>query len=178
MTTTPGRDQLLIAATPWQLDPTRSRAEFRTKTLWGLQTVKGSFGTIAGTLDLRDERAPNAQLTIDASTVESHNKERDKHLRSADFFDVERHPTITFNASGIALTETGDDLDVQGELTAGGNSLPLTLTANFRSDGEELELRAEATIVHSEIGMTFNKMGMIKPTTKLLVTARLVRAHA
>ena len=74
----------------WRIDPTRSSVEFRTRTLWGLATVKGHFERYDGTLDL--ERSPAIELTIDADSLNTKNDFRDRHLRSADFFDVEEPP--------------------------------------------------------------------------------------
>ncbi len=77
--------------TRWRIDPSRSRIEFRTPTFWGLVTVRGRFEHYDGTLDLRHE--PAVELTIDASSLDTNNNKRDKHLRSPHFFDVDNHPT-------------------------------------------------------------------------------------
>ena len=74
----------------WRIDPTRSSVEFRTPTLWGLATVDGRFERYDGSLDLQQN--PAIELMIDAASLSTKNSFRDRHLRSADFFDVENHP--------------------------------------------------------------------------------------
>ena len=75
----------------WRIDPTRSSVEFRAQTLWGLATVEGRFERYDGTLDLQQN--PAIELTIDAASLNTNLGFRDRHLRSADFFDVVNHPT-------------------------------------------------------------------------------------
>ena len=113
-----------IENTRWRIDPTRSRIEFRTPTFWGLITVKGRFERYDGTLDLRHE--PAVELTIDASSLDTNNHKRDKHLRSADFFDVDNHPQVRFVSDSATLD--GERLTVSGRLYAAGTSTPLTST--------------------------------------------------
>src|SRR5215467_3171370 len=85
----------------WQLDPRRSSVEFRAGHFWGLLTVKGHFDDYCGDLDLSAD--PAIELTIDASTIQTGNAKRDRHLRSADFFDVERHPRVQFLSDSVGL---------------------------------------------------------------------------
>ena len=123
-TTTPLRtDGRTPAATRWRIDPARSSVEFRTPTLWGLAKVKGHFDRYDGTLDL--ERDPAITLTIDAASLDTHNRLRDRHLRSADFFDVANHPQVRFVSDSATLD--GERLNVRGRLYAGGESIPLRL---------------------------------------------------
>jgi polyisoprenoid-binding protein YceI len=81
-----------VTTTRWRIDPARSSIEFRTPTLWRLATVKGRFDRYEGTLDL--DQDPAIELTIDAGSLDTKNKLRDKHLRSEDFFDVEHSPEV------------------------------------------------------------------------------------
>ena len=77
----------------WRIDPTRSSVEFRAPTLWGLATVKGRFERYDGTLDRQQN--PAIELTIDAASITTNLGFRDRHLRSADFFDVVNHPQVS-----------------------------------------------------------------------------------
>ena len=160
-----------IERTRWRIDPARSRVEFRTPTLWGLVTVEGRFGRYDGTLDLQHE--PAIELTIEAATLNTNNKFRDKHLRSADFFDVRNHPHVRFVSD--TATIDGDRLTVRGRLEAAGNSMPLELEARVRSVGDELEIDAVTDADHRRLGMTHSTLGMIRTPSELSVGGRLVR---
>jgi polyisoprenoid-binding protein YceI len=157
--------------TRWRIDPVRSRVEFRVKNLWGMATVKGRFSRYHGTLDLTGR--PSIQLTIEADSLDTDNTKRDTHLRSADFFDAEKHPYVRFVSDGATLD--GERLHVHGRLHARGTSIPLELDATLRRIGDELEVVAAGEADHRGLGMTWNQMRSIAPRSKLRVTARLVR---
>jgi len=168
--TKPSRAQN-IARGRWRIDPARSRIEFRTPTLWGLATVKGRFERYEGSLDL--ERSPAIELVIDAASLTTANKLRDRHLRSADFFDVENHPRVRFVSDTV--TVKGDQLNVHGRLYAAGRSLPLELDARLRRVGDELEVDARTDADHRALGMSHGLLGMIPTPSELVVHARLVQ---
>jgi polyisoprenoid-binding protein YceI len=160
-----------IETSRWRIDPARSSVEFRSPTLWGLATVKGRFERYDGTLDLR--REPAIELTIDADSLDTRNRMRDKHLRSADFFDVENHPHVRFASDSAELD--GDHLNVSGRLYAGGRSVPLAVRATLREDGDELEIDARTKGDHRAFGMSSGLLGMIRSPSELTVHGRLVR---
>jgi polyisoprenoid-binding protein YceI len=160
-----------IENTRWRIDPSRSRIEFRTPTFWGLVTVRGRFEHYDGTLDLRHE--PAVELTIDASSLDTNNHKRDKHLRSADFFDVDNHPQVRFVSDGATLE--GERLTVSGRLYVAGTSTPLNLDARLRRAGDELEVEARTSSDHRTVGMTHSPLGMIRTPSELIVHGRLVR---
>lgn len=160
-----------IDHTRWRIDPSRSRLEFHAPNFWGLSTVKGRFERYEGTLDL--SRQPPIELTIDADSLETHNKRRDRHLRSADFFDVANHPQVRY--VGREATLQGEQLEVRGQLEAAGNSVPLDLTATLRRVGEELEVEAATHVNRHHLGMTWDRLGMLRGPSKLIVHGRLVR---
>src|ERR1700682_2507518 len=91
----------------WRLDPELSRVEFAVKHIWGLITVRGRLDTLAGVARVTADGQITTSLTIDAGSADTKQKMRDKHLRSADFFDVEHHPTIEVNALDVRL-KSGD----------------------------------------------------------------------
>jgi polyisoprenoid-binding protein YceI len=155
----------------WRIDPERSSVEFRTPTLWGLATVKGRFDRYDGTLDL--EGSPAIELTIDAGSINTKNSFRDRHLRSADFFDADNHPEIRFMSDSAALD--GGTLKVSGQLYAAGKILPLDMDASLRRVGDELEVEARTYGDHRELGMSNGLLGMIRTPSELVVHARLVR---
>lgn len=170
-TKAPAKPELAaVERASWRIDPDRSSVEFETPTLWGLTTVKGHFDRYRGTLDLG--RQPAVELTIDAASLDTGNQMRDRHLRSADFFDVEHHPEVRFVSETAALD--GQRLSVRGRLEAGSGSLPLELVATLRRVGEELEVEATTATEHTVLGMSHGRLGMIRGATRLLVRGRLV----
>src|SRR6185312_4254149 len=86
----------------WTIDPMHSTAEFSVKHMM-ISTVKGRFGVISGALqyDGSDLTAATVEATIDVSSVSTDQAQRDEHLRSADFFHVEEHPSITFKSTSV-----------------------------------------------------------------------------
>jgi polyisoprenoid-binding protein YceI len=154
----------------WRIDPARSSVEFRTPTLWGLTKVKGRFDRYDGTLNL--ERDPAIELTIDADSLDTHNRLRDKHLRSADFFDVANHPQVRFVSDGATLK--GERLRVRGRLHVAGQSIALDLNASLRKVDDELEVHVNTRVDHRELGMTHSTLGMIRTPSELTVRGRLV----
>lgn len=160
-----------IDGTRWRIEPARSSLGFRTRTFWGLATVKGRFERYEGTLDL--QATPAIELTIEAASLDTRNKLRDKHLRSADFFDADDHAEVRFASDSAALE--GDTLKVSGRLYAAGKILALDLDASLRRVGDELEVVARTYGDHRELGMSNGLLGMIRAPSELIVHARLVR---
>ena len=156
----------------WQLDPQRSSVEFRAGHVWGRLTVHGHFDDYEGRLDLSAD--PAIELTFDAASVQTGNRRRDQHLRSADFFDTENHPRARFLSDSVR--KQGDTLRVRGRLFARDRSIPLELDARVRRHGAELEIEAATSAPHRELGMTWSPRGMIPPRSELLVTGYLVPA--
>src|SRR4051794_665837 len=110
-----------LAGTRWRLDPSASTAEFRVPMLWGLSSVAGRFQRFDGRLAIDDEDRWSLELTVDAASIDTGNPRRDRHLRSAAFFDVEQHPEVRFRSHGVDRG-TGR---VHGELEAAGRRVAL-----------------------------------------------------
>ena len=106
-----------MAATTWNIDPAHSVAEFKVKHMM-ISNVKGSFPKVSGvlTLDEADVTQSNVEATIDVSSIHTRDEQRDGHLKSADFFDVEKFPTMTFKSTGVKITGAGEGT-VEGDLT-------------------------------------------------------------
>jgi len=161
-----------LARGTWILDPARSSVEFRVPLLFGrIGTVRGCFTSYRGTLDM--EARPGVELTIEAAGVDTGNPKRDKHLRSADFFDAEEHPEVRFESESAELE--GETLRVRGTLHAAGRSAPLDVTATVRPSGEEFEIEASAEIDQRQLGMTYSPLGTLRPPARLTVRGHLVR---
>jgi polyisoprenoid-binding protein YceI len=161
-------DQTLVGR--WQLDPQRSSVEFRSGHFWGLAKVKGHFGAYEGHLDLG--RDPAIELTIDAASVQTGNAKRDRHLRSADFFDADSQPLVRFASDSVVPAQ--DALRVRGRLFARGRSISLELEAQIHRVDGELEIEAATRAGHRELGMTWSPLGLIPPQSELRVKGYLV----
>jgi polyisoprenoid-binding protein YceI len=117
----------LGASSTWQIDPAHTHAIFGVRHLV-ISTVKGEFGKTTGTLVLDDADVTKSKVeaTIDATTVNTREPKRDEHLRSADFFDVAKHPTLTFKSTKVEKAGEGK-LRVAGDLTIRGVTKSVTL---------------------------------------------------
>jgi polyisoprenoid-binding protein YceI len=108
------------STTTWNIDPAHSVAEFKVKHMM-MANVKGQFSKISGVL-VRDESNPSndrVEATIEAASVHTRDEQRDAHLKSADFFHVEKFPTLHFKSKGIRLVKD-EELSVEGDLTIRG----------------------------------------------------------
>lgn len=118
-------------ATTWNLDPTHSEVSFKVKHLV-ISTVTGYFRTLNGTVttDSEDDFS-NAKVAfeIDTASIDTNQEQRDAHLRSADFFDAEKNPKITFVST--SLDKKGDDYVLQGDLTIAGTTKPATFDVEY-----------------------------------------------
>ena len=104
----------------WNIDPVHTTAEFKVRHMM-ITNVKGQFAGVTGvlTLDEQDVTKSHVDTSIDAASINTREADRDTHLKSADFLDVEKFPTLTFSSSRI--TRTGEDeLEVEGDLTIHG----------------------------------------------------------
>jgi polyisoprenoid-binding protein YceI len=113
----------------WAIDPNHSHVNFEIVHL-ALNHVHGSFGDVRGTVVLNDNDITKSSVTatIDAATVSTGEAARDRHLKSADFFDVTKNPEMTFITTG--LTKTGDKLLLMGNLTINGVTKPVSLNVD------------------------------------------------
>lgn len=117
--------------TVWALDPAHTLVEFGVRHLM-VATVKGRFNGVRGTIHL-DEANPTGsrvEIEIDAASIDTRDPQRDAHLRSADFLDVERYPTITFRSTRIESLG-GDRYRVYGDLTIRGVTRAVALDAIY-----------------------------------------------
>lgn len=149
-----------LPAGTWKVDPVHSSVEFQVKHL-GIATVKGQFTKFEGTLEVGPEGAV-ANGTVQVDSVDTREPQRDAHLRSADFFEVERYPEIGFRSTAIRPTGE-DEFEIDSELTIHGVTRPVTLRATL--EGVEPEdhqgntrvgVSATAQINRSDFEMRFN----------------------
>jgi polyisoprenoid-binding protein YceI len=160
----------------WTLDAAASSVEFDTTSMWGLAKVHGVFGSVSGSGVVAADATVTGGLEIDAASVDSKIKKRDDHLRSKDFFHVEQHPTISVAVSGITPL-AGDQVQVQGTLTARGHQEPLTFAATVtEATADAVTFKAELPVDRSRFGMTWSPLRMATMHAKITVTARFLRA--
>jgi Uncharacterized conserved protein len=145
-----------IAGT-WDIDPVHSDVSFTVRHMM-VSKVRGRFAAFGGEIITGEDITGSAvTATIDAASIDTNNEQRNGHIRSADFFDVENHPTWTYRSTGVR-TE-GDDVIVDGDLTIKGvtRSVPLTLEVNgFGPDaygGTRAGFSASATINRNDFGV-------------------------
>jgi polyisoprenoid-binding protein YceI len=144
----------------WRVDRRRSEIGFAVRDMWGLRTVRGEFTAYLGSLEVRGGRTSGA-LTIEATSLDTGNRRRDRHLRSPAFFDVARHPRITFASTAVTAQDGG--LTVAGELVVGESRLRLEIPVSVErmADGA-LRLEAGATVSRDAAGLDWNMMGAIR----------------
>src|SRR3954471_5269019 len=102
------------ARTTWKIDPTHSHVEFAVRHLM-ISSVKGRFGVVEGTVvtDESDPAFADVHVSIDAASIDTREAQRDAHLKSADFFDVEKFPALTFH--GTRISGAGDEFTLTGD---------------------------------------------------------------
>ena len=170
----------------WKIDPTHSLVEFSVKHMM-FSTVKGRFGALEGSVTLPDSGYDGLSIdvTIDATSVDTRSEDRDKHLRSQDFFHVEQHPHLTFKSKKVEHVG-GDKLKVVGDLTIRGTTKEVVLEANDQGRGtdpwgnQRAGFSASATIDRRDFDLTWNsaleKGGvLVGHDVKISVEAQLVQ---
>jgi polyisoprenoid-binding protein YceI len=145
----------------WTLDTTHSAAEFAVKHLM-ISTVKGHFKTFTGDGETNaDGTLKSAELTIDASSINTNVEARDNHLRSPDFFNVAQFPTIMFKSTKIE--QQGTDISITGNLTMHGETKPVTLKGELTSavtdpwGNQRTALAVNAKINRKDWGLHWNQ---------------------
>jgi len=162
------------AAGTWTLDPARSAVGLRSRSVWGLAPVKGTFGEVAGTGTVTPEGQVSGTLTVAAASVDTKIAKRDAHLRSAEFFDAERHPHIAFRVDRITPSDRG--VTVTGALTVRDRTRPLTFDATVSASGGEVQLDAEVEVNRADYGMTWSPMRMASMRNTITIHAAFTRA--
>ena len=145
----------------WVLDPTHTTVEFEARHLM-VAKVKGRFGEFEGALQIADDPTQSsAGVTIKAASIDTRTQERDDHLRSPDFLEVDTYPELTFTSTGVEHDD-GDDWKIDGDLTIHGVTRPVTLKMEYNGQtgdpwgGQRAFFSAETKINREDWGLTWN----------------------
>ncbi|MDR2996627.1 MAG: YceI family protein [Microbacterium sp.] len=145
----------------WTLDPAHSEVTFSVRHMM-ISKVRGSFGVKSATL-IAPENPLEAKVeaSVDVTSVDTNDEGRDAHLRSADFFDTENHPTMDFVSTGARVE--GGDMFVDGDLTIRGITKPVSFALDFGGFGTDpwgnykAGASASTTINREDFGLTWNQ---------------------
>ncbi len=170
--------QTLVREAPgtWSLDPAASAVEFHVKHFWGAITVHGHFERIEGEGTVDEAGNISGELRIDAGSLTTKNAKRDQHLRTAEFFDVEHHPTVVVTVRRL-VPEGRSVLKSQVTLEASGHSEDLALIVEVvGATSNAVSQRAEVVIDRTAYRMTWSPLKMASSEARAVVNARFVRS--
>jgi polyisoprenoid-binding protein YceI len=153
----------LAHADTWLIDPSHSAATFSVRHMM-VSNVRGEFGKMVGTINY-DPKSPTkatVEVTIDATSISTREPQRDQHLKSPDFFDVQKFPTITFKSTKVEQVAPGK-LRLSGELTMHGVTKPVVLEVDGPSSpinafgGTRWGASATSKVNRGDFGLRYNK---------------------
>ncbi|TNC33388.1 YceI family protein [Mumia zhuanghuii] len=174
-----------ITAGTWNFDPTHTEIGFTVRHI--MSKVRGKFEKFEGSITTKPEISEStATATIDLSSINTGTPDRDAHLRSADFFSVESHPTMTFTSTGV-LEKSDTEFVVTGDLTIKDVTRPVELSVEFLGEGKDpwggtrVGVEATTTISRKAFGIDFNiplegDKVMIGDKISILITGEAVLA--
>ena len=144
----------------WTIDPTHSEVGFKVKHMM-FTNVKGLFNDYSADIDFNDDlKDANLQFEAKINSIFTNNTDRDNHLKSADFFDAEKHPTLNFKSTKIE--GNGSEYEITGDLTIKGITKPVTLNAEFSGlmtdpwGNTKVGLNLDGKINRKDFGLTYN----------------------
>jgi len=152
-----------VSTTTWNIDPVHTVAEFKVKHMM-ISNVKGQFPAVKGALALNETALTDSHIeaSIDAASINTREAQRDAHLKSADFFDVEKFPTLSFKSTRISRVKDGE-LAVAGDLTIHGVTRNVVFTVEGpTAPGKDpwgntrMGLSATTKINRKDFGLTWN----------------------
>jgi polyisoprenoid-binding protein YceI len=149
--------------TTWAIDPSHSLVEFAVKHLM-ISTVRGRFGDVKGTITLNDANPAQSKVEIEIGTasIDTRAEQRDAHLRSADFFDVEKFPSMKFTSKRIDGDINGE-FKIVGDLTIRNQTREVVLDAEFQGKtrdpwgGDRMGFEAKGKVNRKDFGLHWNQ---------------------
>ena len=173
--------------TKWVLDPTHSEVQFKVKHLV-ISTVTGSFKSLDGSIETENDDVTDAQVefSLDVSSIDTNQPDRDAHLKSADFFDAEKYPRISFRSA--SFKKSGDDYELTGDLTIKGVTRPVKLDVEYGGTvtdpygNVKAGFESSTKISRKEYGLTWNAVTeagaiVVADDVKLIANVQFVK-HA
>jgi polyisoprenoid-binding protein YceI len=158
----------------WVVDADASELTFSSRGVFGLVPVHGTFVAYEGELEVGGGDA-RGELRIDAATLDTKNRKRDDHLRSADFFHATEYPTVTFTLHGLGQTVDGT-FELTGTLRIRDNELALQSPIQAtRLDEDRIRLETKLSVDRAAAGVGWSKMGAIQGKAHLGAAIVLVR---
>jgi polyisoprenoid-binding protein YceI len=157
----------------WTLDPARSEVQLKTRHTWGLAPLKGIFHEVTGNGTVTAAGDVTGTISVAAESVDTKNKKRDTHLRSADFFDIANHPHFVFAVDGVRPADGG--VRVTGSLTVRGRTRPVSFDARATIADDEVWLDGEIPVNRADFGLTWNWMGIAAMNNTIVVHAVFTR---
>ncbi len=148
----------------WKFDPLHTQVEFSAKHL-GMMTVRGHFAevTASGEIDVDHPERSSLEATINTASIRTHNEQRDNDIRSSNFLETDKYPTITFKSTKIEPAGP-DRYTMTGDLTIKGNTRPVTLKVIKYGEftdpnmGHRIGYAAEGQINRRDFGVNFSMM--------------------
>jgi len=172
--------------TTWTLDPSHSSIEFSAKHMM-ITTVRGRFAEASGTVTTQGTSPASAkvEVTLKAASLDTRTEQRDQHLRSADFLDVEKYPDVTFRSTKVEGTK--EHFKLTGDLTIRGTTKPVTLDVTFEGEGKDpwggsrMGFSATGKIDRRDFGLVWNQAletggVLVSNDIKLQIEAQFIRA--
>jgi polyisoprenoid-binding protein YceI len=175
----------IVPTGTWAADTAHSSIGFSVKHL-GIATVRGSFGEFEGTLEIGDDLASaKVKGSAKVDSIDTSEPQRDAHLKSADFFDAENHPELTFESTSVREID-GETFEITGDLTMHGVTKPITLKAEVQGTetdpwgNERVGLEITGKLERSDWNMKFNQaLGsgnlMVSDTVKLALDISAIK---
>jgi polyisoprenoid-binding protein YceI len=144
----------------WSVDPAHSTIGFKSKSFWGLAPVKGRFAEFSGDGQITNTQTVFGRIDIKAASLDTKIGKRNKHLRSADYFEVAKFPDISVIVTGADAID-GDTVNLRAQLTIKSTTAPIALRTKVAVlDDGAVRLSTRATIDRKDFGVDGNLMGM------------------
>lgn len=178
-----------VASSVWNIDSTHTLVEFSARHMM-ITTVKGRFADVSGTIDFDEAQPERSSVTveIDAASIDTRSEQRDQHLRSADFLDVENHPSLLFRSKRVeGDIAAGTEFDVIGDLTIRGVTREVVVRSRLEGKGrdpwggERVSFSGETRIDRESFGLTWNQALetgglLVSNEIRISIEAQAVRA--